>query len=256
MSEQTKNKQELRHKIFTIVGIALCVILLPMLIVNIIMIVNSYVNKDEAPSVGKYIPFIVQSGSMSGVIEGGDIIITTKIEPDDVKLEDIIAFYDPKGNGVSVVTHRVIDIDETDKGLVFTTVGDVVMNENIEKYGSKEEIPVEVMNSIVEIVPEEKVISKYAFRIPVLGHVSLFMSTIPGFIVCVLVPLLLLVGYDVIRRKINDKANEQDTAALLAELEQLRAAKNVSETNQEEQPNQNDTEVEEQPSMDTNQEEQ
>jgi signal peptidase len=225
-----------------------------MLIVNVIMIVNSYANKDEAPSVGKYIPFIVQSGSMSGVIEGGDIIITTKIEPEDVKLDDIITFYDPKGNGTSVVTHRVIEIETKDGKLVFTTVGDVVMNENIEKYGTKEEIPAEVMKSIVEVVPEEKVISKYSFRIPVLGHVSLFMSTIPGFIVCVLVPLLLLVGYDVVRRKINDKANEQDTAALLAELEQLRAAKNASEQKHEEQQNQNDTEVEEQPSTDTNQE--
>lgn len=256
MSEQTKTKQDLRHKIFTIVGIVLCVILLPMLIVNVIMIINSYANKDEAPSVGKYIPFIVQSGSMSGVIEGGDIIVTTKIEPADVKLDDIITFYDPKGSGTSVVTHRVIEIETKDGKLVFTTVGDVVMNENIEKYGTKEDIPEEVMNSIVEVVPEEKVISKYSFRIPVLGHVSLFMSTIPGFIVCVLVPLLLLVGYDVVRRKINDKANEQDTAALLAELEQLRAAKNAGETKQEEQPNQDDTEVEEETSTDTNQEEQ
>jgi signal peptidase len=253
MSEQTKTKQDLKHKIFTIVGIVLCVILLPMLIVNVIMIVNSYANKDEAPSVGKYIPFIVQSGSMSGVIEGGDIIITTKIEPEDVKLDDIITFYDPKGNGTSVVTHRVIEIETKDGKLVFTTVGDVVMNENIEKYGTKEEIPEEVMKSIVEVVPEEKVISKYSFRIPVLGHVSLFMSTIPGFIVCVLVPLLLLVGYDVVRRKINDKANEQDTAALLAELEQLRAAKNAGEKKQEEQ-RQNDPEVEEETSTDTNQE--
>ncbi len=256
MSEQTKTKQDLRHKIFTIVGIVLCVILLPMLIVNVIMIINSYANKDEAPSVGKYIPFIVQSGSMSGVIEGGDIIVTTKIEPADVKLDDIITFYDPKGSGTSVVTHRVIEIETKDGKLVFTTVGDVVMNENIEKYGTKEDIPEEVMNSIVEVVPEEKVISKYSFRIPVLGHVSLFMSTIPGFIVCVLVPLLLLVGYDVVRRKINDKANEQDTAALLAELEQLRTAKNAGETKQEEQPKQDDTEVEEETSTDTNQEEQ
>ena len=55
------------------------------------------------------------------------------------------------------------------------------------------------------------------------------MSTIPGFIVCVLVPLLLLVGYDVVRRKINDKANDADKDALLAELEALRAEKQAKE---------------------------
>lgn len=229
MDNQTKTNKDLKHKIFTIVGIVLCVILLPMLIVNIIMIINSYTSKDEVPSVGKYVPFIIQSGSMSGVIEGGDIIITTKVEPEDIKLQDIITFYDPKSSGTATVTHRVIDIEEKDGKLVFTTVGDVVLNENIERYGDFDSIPKEVLNVICETVPEDKVISRYKFRIPLIGHVSLFMSTIPGFIVCVLVPLLLLVGYDVVRRKIADKANNADKDALLAELEALKAEKQAKE---------------------------
>ena len=57
------------------------------------------------------------------------------------------------------------------------------------------------------------------------------MSTIPGFIVCVLVPLLLLVGYDVVRRRIADKASDEDKEALLAELEALRAEKQAKEQN-------------------------
>lgn len=229
MENQTTTKQNLRQKILSIVGIVLCAILLPMLIVNIIMIINSYTNKDEVPSVGKYIPFIIQSGSMSGTIEGGDIIITTKVDAKDIKIDDVITFYDPKGNGTSTVTHRVLSIEEKDGKYIFTTVGDVVMNENIEKYGSKEDIPAEILSVITEVVPEDKVISRYNFRIPLLGHISLFMSTIPGFIVCVLVPLLLLVGYDVVRRKISDKANDDDKEALMAELEALRAEKQAKE---------------------------
>ncbi|MBE6131030.1 MAG: signal peptidase I [Erysipelotrichaceae bacterium] len=229
MDNQTNTKQDLRHKIFSIVGIVLCAILLPMLIINIIMIINSYTSKDEVPSVGKYVPFIIQSGSMAGTIEGGDIIITTKVEPEEIKIDDIITFYDPKGNGTSTVTHRVINIEEKDGTLIFTTVGDVVLNENIEKYGDFESIPEPILNVICETVSEDKVISRYKFRIPLLGHVSLFMSTIPGFIVCVLLPLLLLVGYDVVRRKINDKANDADKDALLAELEALRAEKQAKE---------------------------
>lgn len=244
-----KEGVNIKQKVFTILGIVFCALLLPLLIMNVVMIINSYANKDEAPSIGKYVPFIVQSGSMSGVIEGGDIIITKKIEAKDVEVGQIITFYDPKGNGTSVVTHRVFKIETKDGKLVFTTVGDVVLNENIDKYGSVEAIPVEVMNSIVEIVPEDKVISEYAFRIPLLGSVSLFMSTIPGFIVCVLLPLLLLIGYDIIRRKINDKANQQDTSALLAELEALRAEK-AKQENQ----NTNTEEVEEKPSTDTTEE--
>ena len=102
MDNEKQIKQELKNKIFTIIGIVLCALLLPILIMNVIMIINSYSNKDEAPSIGKYVPFIVQSGSMAGVIEGGDIIITKKIEAKDVEEGDIITFYDPKGNGTSV----------------------------------------------------------------------------------------------------------------------------------------------------------
>ena len=232
MDNKINEKQALNQKIFTIIGIVLCAILLPLLIINVVMIINSYVHKDEAPSIGKYVPFIVQSESMAGTIEGGDIIVTTKVDPEDIEVEDIITFYDPKGSGTSVVTHRVLKIETVDGKLVFTTIGDVVYKQNIEKYGSLEAIPENVLETIVEVVPEKNVISEYAFRIPVLGSVSLFMSTVPGFIVCVLLPLLLLIGYDILRRRINDKANEKDTAALLAEIEMLRAEKAAKEKEQ------------------------
>ena len=213
----------------TIVGIVLCAILLPILIVNIIMIINSYVNKDEAPSIGKYVPFIVQSDSMAGTIESGDIIITKKIEPEDVEEGDIISFYDPEGNGTAVVTHRVLKREIVNGELVFLTIGDVVLQENIEEYGSLEQIPENVLDLIVEVVPQENVISEYSFRIALVGNVSLFMSTVPGFIVCVLLPLLLFLAYDIIMRRISDKANEKDTKALLEEIELLKAEKEALE---------------------------
>ena len=55
------------------------------------------------------------------------------------------------------------------------------------------------------------------------------MSTTPGLIICVFCPLVLLVGYDMIRRKLYEKNNQQDTDALLAELEALRAEKAKNE---------------------------
>ena len=86
-------------------------------------------------------------------------------------------------------------------------------------------------------VSEDKVIGIYKFRIPGLGRISMFMSTTPGLIICVFCPLVLLVGYDMIRRKLYEKNNQQDTDALLAELEALRAEKakneNVASSDQE-----------------------
>ncbi len=51
------------------------------------------------------------------------------------------------------------------------------------------------------------------------------MQTTPGLIVCVILPMVLLVGYDMIRRRMYEKANQKDTDALLKELEELRRLK-------------------------------
>lgn len=207
---EKKDKKELMNKITFITGIILCALLLPLLIINVTMIIKSYTNKDEVPSFGEYVPFIVLTDSMSGKIESGDFIICKKIDPKDVKVDNIISFYDPAGNGTSVVTHKVIAIDDTN-GLKFQTKG--IANNTEDKVW----------------VPAENVIAIYKFRIPLLGHVSYFMSTVPGLIVCVLIPLGLLVGYDVVKRRIKEKENQEDTAALLAELEALKAEKKKAE---------------------------
>jgi signal peptidase len=51
----------------------------------------------------------------------------------------------------------------------------------------------------------------------------MFFQTTTGLIVCVVIPLILLVAYDIVRRRMYEKSKKQDTAALLAELEALRA---------------------------------
>ena len=61
----------------------------------------------------------------------------------------------------------------------------------------------------------------------------MFMQTTPGLIVCVVCPIVLLVGYDVLRRRKYDKVKQQDTAALLAELEELRAKQAEQKDSQE-----------------------
>lgn len=217
--EENKQKNKINmDKIFTIIGIVLCVILTPLLIMNITMIIKSYVNEDEVPGIGKYVPFIVNTESMEDYILAGDMIICKKVEnPKDLELDLVISFYDPAGNGTTVVTHRIKDKVLKDDGKwYYQTKGD---NNNTED---------------TIWVCEDKIIAEYCFSIPLIGYVSLFMSTVPGLIVCVLCPLGLLIGYDVLRRKMYDKANQQDTAALLAELEALKKAKLEQENKTEE----------------------
>ena len=212
-----------RHKIFTIIGTVLCIILVPILIINITLIVKSYTNEEEVPSIGGYLPLIVLTDSMYPEIESGDLIICHTIEPNEVKEGDVIAFFDPAGNGTSIVTHRVVEIVEENGTYSFRTRGD---NNNTEDK---------------DLVPGENLVGIYKSRIGGAGNVALFMQSTTGLIVCVVLPIILLVVYDVIRRRLYEKSKKDDTAALLAELEALRAEK-AKATEQTEK--QNDTPAE------------
>ena len=206
-----KEKTSTAHKILTIVGTVLCIILIPILLINITLIAKSYINKDEVPSIGGTFPLIVLTDSMYPDIKSGDLIICNTAEAEDVKVNDVISFFDPAGNGPSIVTHRVIEIVEEDGEILFRTRGD---NNNTEDK---------------ELVPTENLVGVYKMRIAGAGHIAMFMQSTAGLIICVVLPIILLVGYDIIRRRIYEKNNKQDTDALLAELEALRAEKTEKE---------------------------
>lgn len=203
----TEKTHDPKQKVLTIIGTVLCIILLPILIINCTLIVKSYVNSDEVPSVGGVFPMIVLTDSMYPVIQSGDLIICHTAEPDEIKNGDVIVFYDPMGNGTTVVTHRVLEVLDEDGQLSFRTKGD---NNNAEDQVA---------------VPGEKLLGTYEKRIPGAGNIAMFMQTTPGLILCCVCPIILLVGYDMLRRRSYDKKKQQDTDALLAELEALRAMK-------------------------------
>lgn len=203
----TKEKSFVTHRVLTIVGTVLCIILIPILLINITLIAKSYINKDEVPSIGGTFPLIVLTDSMVPEIYSGDLIICNTAEAKDIKVNDVISFFDPAGNGTSIVTHRVIEIVEEDGEILFRTRGD---NNNTEDK---------------ELVPAENLVGVYKMRVAGAGHIAMFMQSTAGLIICVVLPIILLVGYDIIRRRIYEKNNKQDTDALLAELEALRAEK-------------------------------
>ncbi len=214
MTKKRENEQEktsIGHKLLSVLGAVLCVILIPVLVINLTLIVKSYTNSDEVPSVSGYLPLIVLTDSMYPEIHSGDLIICHTGEPEEVKVGDVIAFFDPAGNGTSIVTHRVAEITTQDGELAFITKGDA---NNVE-----DRMP----------VPAEDLVGVFQNRIPGMGSVAMFMQTTQGLIVCVVCPLLLLIGYDLIRRRIYEKSKKQDTDALLRELEELRAQKAAAE---------------------------
>lgn len=206
-----KEKTSVAHKVLTVIGTILCIILVPILAVNLTLIVKSYTNAEEVPDIGGYLPMIVLTDSMYPEIESGDLIICHTIKAEDVKVDDVISFFDPAGNGTSVVTHRVIEIVEEDGEIKFRTKGD--FNNTEDK----------------ELVPAENLVGIYQSRIAGAGKIAMFMQSTAGLIICVVLPIVLLVGYDIIRRRIYEKNKQSDTDALLAELEALKAEKAAKE---------------------------
>lgn len=202
-----KTKTSTTHKVLTVIGTVMCIILLPILLINLTLIIKSYTNQDEVPSIGGYLPLIVLTDSMCPEIESGDLIICHTADAGEIKVNDVISFFDPAGHGTSVVTHRVIEIVEEDGELFFRTRGD---NNNTEDK---------------DLVPAENLVGVYQKRIAGGGNIAMFMQSTTGLIICVVLPIILLMAYDVICRRIYEKNRQSDNAALLAELEALRAEK-------------------------------
>ncbi len=223
MKETVNNENSKKIKLSpsTIVGIVLCALLLPILIINCTLLIKGWVNKDEVPSIGGIFPMIVYTDSMHQVFESGDLIICKKADPEDVKSGDVISYFDPVSKNNSVVTHKVKFITTAEDGsLVFWTYGVANVDKEFE----------DITESDCDIIPEKYLIGIYSgTKLNGLGSVALFLQSTPGLIICIGIPLIGLVGYDLIRRKLYETQNASDKDELLKELEELRKLKQKQE---------------------------
>lgn len=204
------NKLSKKKIILNVIGIILCLILIPILVINCILIVKGLTNKDEVPSIGGNAPLVVLTGSMDPTIKAGDLIVCKKIDAEEIQEGDVIAFFDPEGNGSSIVTHRVIriDVDPVSGEISFRTQGD--------------------NNDIADMtpVPAENLVGIWTgTRIGGLGYVVLFTQSTVGLIVIIAVVVAAIIIYLIVRKRIQDKEKQGDIDSLKAELEALKAEK-------------------------------
>lgn len=125
--------------------------------------------------------FIVQSDSMSATdFDAGDIVFVKEVDPTTLKEGDIIAYTSQNtSNYGETVTHKIRT---------------VTMNENGEQgfvtYGTTTDTDDET------IVTYPYVLGKYEGKLSNMGMFFAFLKTTPGYIVCILVPFLILIGYN------------------------------------------------------------
>lgn len=199
MSEPETNRKS-RVGVGTILGIILCIILIPALIVNITLIVKSFLYPEEVPSFMGYKPFIVLTGSMEPVFYSGDLVMVKEVEADSLQVGDVIAFRE----GTAVITHRIVQVEGEGPDLRFITKGD---NNNV---NDRRPVTVEQLEGV------------YLYRISKLGNFAMFMQTPVGMALFIALPLLSFILYDILRRTLFERKKAQRTKELEAELESMR----------------------------------
>lgn len=198
-----KGKSSLLQKIVGAVGIVLCVVFVPLLLINVTLIVKSYTNPNEVPDFLGYKPFIVLSGSMEPNIMTGDMVFVKETDPDSLKVGDVIAYK----SGSAVVTHRIMEVTSENGETRYITQGDA--NNAPDQTAVK---PADVEGL-------------YQRRVAGAGNLAMFMQTTTGMILFVVCPLVLFVLWDVLRRQLESRKEVSRTKELEMELERLRAEK-------------------------------
>lgn len=163
--------------------------------------------------------YIVQTDSMSLSennkdmdvhFNAGDIVIIKNVDdPRALQAGDVIAFMST--NSVSygeTVTHMIREVRKTEDGKV---LGYVTYGTNT---GTNDEA----------LVEPEYVLGAYSGKLPGVGNFFAFVKSTPGYIVCILVPFLLLIlynGVNVIR--LFRQYKREQMADMQAEKEKLEA---------------------------------
>lgn len=186
-------------------GGLLCIVLGFLLLCNLIILVKGTLNPEKPPSVFGVTPMIVLSGSMSGDapdhIEVGDLIFVGQAQPEELEAGDVISFM----SGGVTVTHRITAIHtQPDGSLQFETKGDANNAPDTEP------------------VAADQLVGIYLARIPKAGDVVLFLQQPLGMLLCIGLPLLAFILYDILRRQQYARRQKEQNRQLEAELARLR----------------------------------
>lgn len=175
----------------------------------------------EVPSLGNYSFMRTLTGSMEPAIPVHSFIVTEAVDPESLQVGDIITFRSTESKLEGALnTHRITSVYEEGGQLMFHTKGDANAVEDSE--------PVSSIN----------VVGKVVFISAALGTVVSIFSNPLVFFPFVVVPLVLLLGFELVKlvKSTKEVARAEDEAALRAAVEQVRrkrAAEKDKETPEE-----------------------
>lgn len=155
--------------------------------------------------------FIVNSDSMKATdFAAGDLILVKEVDPKTLKEGDIISYTSTNTeNFGKLVTHKIRKLTTTASGDPgFITYGTTTGEDD------------------KAVVTYPYIVGKYTGKIPKMGHFFQFLKTTPGYIVCILVPFMLLIlsqAYESV--KLFKQYKAEQNAALEEEKSKIAAEK-------------------------------
>lgn len=171
-----QDKKVAAKKIAAVIGNVILVIL---------FVVGVALTVSILPIRGNYRILSVVSGSMEPTIDTGSLIVVKPI--DEYKQNDIITFRSTDSvKEKDNTTHRIVGIEETDGFVEYRTKGDANGTEDS------------------DTVKPSQIIGKQFFSIKYLGFILMYIKTLPGLLVLIIVPATLIVYEEV--KKIRQEA--------------------------------------------------
>ncbi len=223
-------KAEKRAPLKTALNIAYYVVLGLIILIAAFYMFVTFSTKNGVTSVFGKIIATVQTGSMSGTLEEGDLIVISEFDERTTEEGDIISFFytEPRSKEVIIVTHRAIGFKD---GMIVAH-GDAAPETEI------------------QLVSYFDVVGRYeGFRIPVLGGIIDAIKSPIGFFFCVLLPVFLFLFWQIyvfiktvmeVRSLGHAKSVNDEARALAEQMFREMQAKQAADANGAQAPPEDD----------------
>ena len=174
MTSKAKKALKITGNVLT-VAVAILVV-----IMTVLTVFSMVFNRDGTASVFGVQAYVVQSDSMTPEFAAGDVIFSEEVNPEELVAGDIITFIsrDSASYG-QTITHCIRKVTTHNGELAFITYG--------------------IATGVDDGTPAaaSDVLGRYTFRIAGLGSFFEFLKSVPGYIVCILLPFLVIIGLQV-----------------------------------------------------------
>ena len=164
------------------------------IIIILAFVATVYLQKFSGNKVSffNYRMFTVITGSMEPRYNIGDVLLAKDVKPSEIKVGDAISYRGTVGTFKDkIITHEVVDVNKDSSGkYIFNTKG---------------------LTNLIEdpIVYEDQLYGVIVYKDVFLSLIYKIIKTNIGFFLCIIVPLVGLVGYELVTTLLDKEAKKR-----------------------------------------------